>query len=355
MNRHTGDGELQPRAVFVLVLVICSALGASAACNVWRVPRAVHVDAVSGILDAFRSHQIVALGEGLHGNEQGHALRLALVRDPRFPTLVNDIVVEFGNSRYQDVMDQFVAGDEVPYDLLRRIWQDTINPNPLFDSPIYEGFFRAVREVNGSLPPSRHIRVLLGGAPVEWEKVRTREDLGRWKRGAEEVISTDVVSRSRRALVIFGDGHFRRHNEWQQDPDGTFWPTLTQRIERAASTRVFSIWTNTTVELERIQRDVGSWPVASLAILRGTRLGSVNFFYYAGLKSTLRMEDQYDALVYLGPVSSITMSELSPSLCRDTSYMQMRLARMALIAPAAPDAAMLERFCAAQAQSQSWR
>jgi hypothetical protein len=25
-------------------------------------------DAISGILDAFRSHQIVALGQGLHGN-----------------------------------------------------------------------------------------------------------------------------------------------------------------------------------------------------------------------------------------------------------------------------------------------
>jgi hypothetical protein len=335
------------RAAFVLGLVICSALGAASVCNFGRVPRAIPVDAVSGILDAFRSHQIVALGEGLHGNEQGHALRLALVRDPRFPALVNDIVVEFGNSRYQDVIDRFVGGDDVAYDALQRVWQDTINPNPLFDSPIYEEFFRAVREVNGPLPAARRIRVLLGGAPVEWEKVRTRDDLGRWDRRPEELIKADVVSRNRRALVIFGDGHFRRHNEWQQDADGSFWPTLTQRIERAASTRVFAIWTNTTVELERIQRDVASWPVPSLATLSGTRLGSVNFFYYAGLKSALRMEDQYDALVYLGPVSSITMSKLSPSLCRDTSYMEMRLRRMASIAPAAPDAAMLKELCAA--------
>ena len=84
-------------------------------------------------------------------------------------------------------------------------------------------------------------------------------------------------------------------------------------------------------------------------------LGSVNFFYYSGLKSTLRMEDQYDALVYLGHVSSITMSQLSPRLCHDTSYMAMRLGRMALIAPAAPDAAMLEEFCAASGKSPGGR
>ena len=60
---------------------------------------ATRVDPISGILDAFRSHQIVALGEGIHGNNQAHAVRLALIRDPRFATVVNDIVVEFGTSR----------------------------------------------------------------------------------------------------------------------------------------------------------------------------------------------------------------------------------------------------------------
>ena len=45
---------------------------------------AIRVDPISAILDAVRSHQVVALGEGLHGNNQAHAFRLALIRDPRF-------------------------------------------------------------------------------------------------------------------------------------------------------------------------------------------------------------------------------------------------------------------------------
>jgi hypothetical protein len=85
---------------------------------------AVPVDAVRAILDACRSHPIVALDDS-HGNEQVHAFRLSLIRDASFPTMINDIVVEFGNARYQDLMDRFVRGDEVPYEALRRVWQDT--------------------------------------------------------------------------------------------------------------------------------------------------------------------------------------------------------------------------------------
>ena len=112
-------------------------------------PPAVGVDAV---LDALRGHPVVALGDN-HGNEQVHALRLALIRDPRFQALVNDIVVEFGTARYQDVMDRFVRGEEVPYPALRRVWQDTTQPEYEWDLPIYEEFFRAVRKVNESAPP----------------------------------------------------------------------------------------------------------------------------------------------------------------------------------------------------------
>src|SRR5262245_59739652 len=74
---------------------------------------AVPLDPIAAVLDAFRTHEIVALGEGRHNNQQGFAFRMALVRDPRFPTVVNDIVVESGTAKYQDVMDRFIAGESV--------------------------------------------------------------------------------------------------------------------------------------------------------------------------------------------------------------------------------------------------
>lgn len=95
---------------------LCLLLLLHAACT----RSAIRLDPISGILDAFRSHQIVALGEGIHGNNQAHAVRMALIRDPRFATVVNDVVVEFGSARYQTVMDEFVRGGDVPYVELRK-------------------------------------------------------------------------------------------------------------------------------------------------------------------------------------------------------------------------------------------
>jgi hypothetical protein len=312
---------------------ICLSLSLlGAACN----RSAVRVEPISGILDAFRSHPIVALGEGLHGNDQAHAFRLALIRDPRFASIVNDLVVEFGSGRYQAVMDAYIRGADVPHAELRRAWQDTTNPTPIWDSPIYEAFFRAVRDVNASLPDERKLRVLLGDPPIDWDSVRTYDDVGRWlgrrDTHAVDVIKREVLSRHRRGVVIYGDGHFRRHSKWVGSaPGGPAARTLVNRIEDQG-TRVFSIWTNTTVELERMQRNIASWPIPSLTRVRGTRLGRLDFKYFAGMATDppTKMEDQFDAVLYLGPVSSITQSLLSPSLCADAAYTKMRLARMAL-------------------------
>ncbi|HEU4926920.1 MAG TPA: hypothetical protein VFT24_07720 [Vicinamibacterales bacterium] len=330
---------------------ICLGLVASqAACNLSS-RKASRVDAISGILDAFRTHHIVALGEGIHGNNQAHAVRLALVRNPRFATIVNDIVVEFGSSKYQTVMDRFIRGDDVPYAELRKAWQDTTTQHAGWDLPIYEEFFRAVRDVNASLPGDRQVRVLLGDPPIDWSTVRTHEDVGRWlalRDHVVDVIKREVLPANRRALVLYGDGHLRRYSKWRGSA-GPAHPTMLNRIE-AEGTRAISIWTNTTVELERMQKDISSWPIPSLTMVRGTRLGALDFKYFAGMETDppTTMEEQYDAVLYLGPVSSITFSELPAALCADDEYKRMRLARMALGpgGPNGPDVVEFNRQCA---------
>ena len=53
------------------------------------------------------------LGE-IHESRQEHELLRKLIVAPGFADKVNDIVVEFGNSRYQGVADRYVAGENVP-------------------------------------------------------------------------------------------------------------------------------------------------------------------------------------------------------------------------------------------------
>jgi uncharacterized iron-regulated protein len=172
--------------------------------------------------DADCELRVHLLGEGTHGNEQGHTFRLALIRDPRFASTVNDIVVEFGSARYQDLMDRFVRGEDVPAALLRQVWQNTTQATAVWDRPIYEEFYRAVRAVNASLPKDRQIRILLGDPPIDWNSVRTVDDvtraIGQRDQHAAELIQREVFAKKRRALVIYGDMHLTRKRDEKGHP-----------------------------------------------------------------------------------------------------------------------------------------
>lgn len=111
-----------------------------------------------------------------------------------------------------------------------------------------------------------------------------------------------------------------------------------------------------------MQPDTAAWKVPSLAMLRGTTLGAADYTFYWPFKGprvtvqdgkrtpvppdqwrTLRMEDQFDALLYLGRPSELTIARVPRSLCADAEYMKMRLGRLTMLGmqdrpPPAPSA-----------------
>ncbi len=116
-------------------------------------PLSIHGDAqslvnpsepIAGILEAFKTRPIVGVPDA-HRNTATHAFLLSLIRDPRFPTVVNDLVVECGNALHQDIADRFVRGEDVPYESLRKIWLDTTQAQPGCDTPQPEETLRTVR------------------------------------------------------------------------------------------------------------------------------------------------------------------------------------------------------------------
>ena len=60
---------------------------------------------------------------------------------------------------------------------------------------------------------------------------------------------------------------------------------------------------------------------------------------------SLPAEDQFDAVLYLGPPSGMTRSLLSPALCRDPAYMDMRRERLSLV-EMQRNLEQLQRYCA---------
>ena len=140
---------LHTRLLATLLLMTLGTGGAAA--GQVRLRPATPLEPIAAIFVALERHEIIAIGDP-HGNEQAHEFWLSLIRDPRFAAAVDDIAVEWGNALYQDLIDRFINGDDVSEAELRQVWWNTTHPGQGYDRPITEAFFRAVREVNASLP-----------------------------------------------------------------------------------------------------------------------------------------------------------------------------------------------------------
>ncbi len=253
-------------------------------------PPAIRLDPVAAIIDALESHQIVALGD-MHHNLQLHELRLDLLRDPRLPDVVDDIVVEFGASQHQAIIDGYVNGEAVPYDVLRTVWLEApslVDPLGWDRHDTFE-FYRTVREVNASLPEGQRLRVVLGDGGYEtmegeaWHIMRQVTDLGR------------------SALVIFGAGHLNRRPLWYPISDQewmAYWfehPDSVSTVSHleAAGISVFSLKPLASDPFIAVQPDIEDWAMPSITVVEGTRLGLEPFATFEGFGA----EDDVGGLV----------------------------------------------------------
>lgn len=329
---------------------------------------AVRIDPIDGIVEAFKHHNVVMLPGG-HGSKLFHDLLLSILRDPRIQGTVTDVVVEFGSSRYQDLIDRYVRGDALAASAIRRAWQDTTNPGVANDGPYVEEFYHAVRALNAPLPKEKRFRILGGDPPIDWAHVVSAADIRKWivRRDtfAADLIHREVVERGRRALVVYGHLHFPR-KEILANYDMGDWQvqTMTSLLERAGI-RPFVIWAEGGKEIVALQPEIGSWPALSLTLVRGTVVGAADFTVFNGgdkdryavkgvddfvkipreAHRPMRMEDQVDAIIWNGGNRPANPVPLSKETCADPAYLPMRLARIALagLPPGEADAA--KRAC----------
>jgi hypothetical protein len=300
-------------------------------------PPAVPVEPIGAIIEELEGHDLVAIA--VVGYEEEHQLLTALLNAPEFPLLVDDIVVEFGASRYQETLDTFISGGSVPYADLKKTWQQTTQPHHAADLPIYEAFFRAVREVNSSLPPENRLRVVAAEPPIDWEVIETYEDLLPWLQQRfpyeAEVVEREVLKKGRKALLISGGLHYA---------NGT---PLLNAID-AHGRSIYRIWTISNGVLKALQPNGASWATPSLARVTGTNLGAADIVgaYLAYTFPAGPFEQQYDAVLYLGPEERLTEAEIAPELCFDQEYLDMRLPRLRIAAEGgAPFLNEFEEYC----------
>ena len=225
-------------------------------------PGAAPMPAVQGVIGAFAKAPIVALAD-VHQDDVMAAFRLQLIRDPAFTAVGRDIAIEWGNARHQDILDRFMAGDDVPLDTLRRVWRTQANRNGIFDSPVYEELVIAARDVNRTLPASRRLRLLACDPPSGG----LRGFAGSRDAYCAGVIEREVLARHRTALLVIGGGHVLRTGT---SPNGTG-PNVTALLDQRAPGSVFVItsrWSRNTDVLS------AGWIEPAFLLLKGTTLGS---------------------------------------------------------------------------------
>ena len=239
------------------------------------------------------------------------------------------------------------------------MWDDTTQPQVASGAGEIPEIYRALRDVNHTLPPARWHRALLGDPPIAWERVAAAADFRPWLERRDtsgaDVVRREAIAKGRQALLVYGAGHLQRR---QQATNYVMSDPLAETVvSLLAGAGVKTLVVTTIGERDAVR----GWPVPSLAFIRGTTLGAENVPQGSrprvsiehgafvpiprGQWVELRMEEQIDAVLYLGPASTRRLAPLPASICADRAYVDVHLRRMALAGLPPSEAARLKELC----------
>jgi outer membrane protein OmpA-like peptidoglycan-associated protein len=271
-----------------------------------------HKPAVEYIVQAFDRYPLVAVSE-MHGSHETMEFVGALIRHPGFSGRVTDIVVEFGNARYQRTMDRYLEGEDVGRQELKQVWENTTQISGVWSAPIYENFFADVRGFNKAVPAARRIRVLLGDPPIDWTVVTSPadEDMNDWRDAHFAwVVEEQVMKKGGKALLFVGGAHISRRvilpNSLIHLLDARF-PKQTLVVSLVGLTN------RKPALASRIRR----WPVPSVAEVRGTWLGFADVKDIGFTLSRGRVQEDVDAILYL---TANSLSNIPADIDPDSAF-----------------------------------
>ncbi len=290
------------------------------------------------------------LGE-IHNNKQEYEWLQSLVANPEFADRVDDVVMELGNSLYQKSVDRYIAGEAVPIEEVQRAWRNTLGLGP--PPPIYGDLYKTVRETNMRRHGKHQMRVLCGDPYIDWDKVKTKDDIGLFLGHRDQwyaqVVKDEVLAKHHRAFLIAGATHFlrgqgdpnrpqgvrqnhrKRHNSWSNP--GYIEPEL-----RRAGAKTFLILagTNAVKGYDDLDHRFDSWPAPSIALLNGNWVGELSAMPVitggtGEIQPPLKLKDAADALLYLGPRDSLIGVEAAREEVDGTPYGKELLRRMTIL------------------------
>ena len=301
--------------------------------------------ATPAIIAAFDTYEVVGMSEA-HGLQDADDFILTLVRTPELLEKINDIVVECGNSLYQPVLDRYIAGEDVPFAEVSKVWRNTTQLM-CSTSGFFEQFFPLVRAINQKLAPGKRIRVLAGDPPVDWDNFKTQGLGDRFSRDRNiaSVMEKEVLSKHRKALMLFGYFHLMHANVFDE-------MSAVSIYEKHYPNRTFVIAGLESLDMQSpllSTSPYASWPAPSLMLAKGTWLGAIQLSHFTPPPVLVndcvatsgfpqgedrRMEDVVDAFLYLGPPSLALSERIPADIALDSAYMAELRRRANLLAAA---------------------
>jgi hypothetical protein len=275
-------------------------------------------DAQKAIMAAFDSYKIVGGMNASHGNKDVDDFILSLIRNPNFPDKVNDIAVECGNALYQDILDRYIAGEDVPLSEVRKVWRNSTQPECGF-STFQEQLFPLVRRINQKLPPLKQLRILACDPPVDWSKVDSPDDLEVDRaETAAAVITKEVLEKDRKALMLYGIHHMMhgRGVVGRYEQDG--YTNVTFVIADHVG---FGNDTPLAPHNDELEAQMTLWPIPSIVTIKDTWLAKLDSSYFDQGSFPGRLGyPGVDGYLYVGPRGYLLREPRSAQAVLDQEY-----------------------------------
>ena len=276
------------------------------------------------IYQSFQTHQVIGLGEGGHNLINAHQCIAKILMNEKIIDILDVIILEFLNAKYQNILDKFMLGENVSVSELQKLWRDSSQSPGLFgEASIYLELLKTLRQINIRLPQAKKIRVLAGDPPIDWDKIHTINDYNQQLSYGElrhsfpvELIKEFAINQKKRILVIYSEFHITKIADHRSS---TPYSTITERVNQVSPEIMKSIamiYSSELLEQERIL-DLDNYSVIEL---QDDKIGKLPASIYWNSNDILqdgqkinifdnyKLLDIFDALIYLGSRRSLQWS-----------------------------------------------
>jgi RDD family len=164
------------------------------------------VDYVLGLFDRY---DVVVLCERMHPEAPQWDFIFEVVKDPRFVERVGQVFTEYGNSRMQPVLDQFMATDGLsPTEVQTRVVELMRHWSvwPAWNNVNFYTYLNRLYALNQTLPPAKRIRHYFTDVAVDWGQLTAETMPGHWRSMAnrDEVMAKRVIEEMQRLAQSTG-------------------------------------------------------------------------------------------------------------------------------------------------------